>query len=235
MTEQELAAGKEQLATERFKLEREKSEFEQKKLQRVTIAVSTVAVFVSSLQVGVAFLQSRLAAAQTVEKFIPHLQRTETRDAALLTMSVFTDQSFVTQLAEKLKATAVLETLQTKGSSEEKAQASTALSSLDQRRRALIEGMFSADKSARISATTEVVRQWKGDGKLVPELLEYAATRVSNQSGTINALVVLREMDPEQLKANATELSAWLEKAKQNGPQSAGLVNEVTIRMGSAK
>lgn len=235
MTEQELAAGREQLLADRAKLDREKAEFEQKKLQRVTIAISTVAVFVSLLQVGVAFLQSRLAAAQTVEKFIPHLQKTETRDAALLTMTVFTDQSFVTQLAEKLKATAVLEVLQAKGSAGEKEQASTALSSLDRRRKELIAGMFSDDRSVRITATSEIVRQWKDDGRLAGELLDFAGSRVANQSGTVNALVVLRGLSQEQLNANTDELTAWLEKAKQNGPQSAALVEEVIARRGAVK
>ena len=227
MTEAELLAKQEQLAADRTKFERERLEFEQKKLQRLTISISAVAVVVSLLQVGVAFLQSRLATAQTVEKFIPHLQKQETRDAALLTMAAFTDQSFVTQLAEKLKATGVLETLQNKGSDQEKTQASEALTALDKKRKTLIEQIFNSDKQKRIEATTELVRQWASDSKVVPDVIEAASTRLANQSGVINALVVLREASPETLRANSTELSALMEKAKLNGPQTAALVTQV--------
>ena len=230
MTDEDIAAQRQQIADERAKLEKDKAEFEQKKLQRITIAVSSVAVFVSSLQVGVAFLQSRLATAQTVEKFIPHLQKPETRDAALLTMSVFTDQGFVTQLAEKLRATTVLESLQANGTAVEQAQASTALSALDTRRGKLIEQIFAQDKPTRVAATTELVRQWMADPKLLPELVEFAETRTTNTSGVVNTLVVLREANPEQLRANAGDLAPLLDKAKANGPQTADLVNQVMAR-----
>jgi hypothetical protein len=228
MTEAELIAKQDQLAADRTKLERERLEFEQKRLQRMTVAVSAVALVISLLQVGVAFLQSRLATAQTIEKFIPHLQKQETRDAALLTMSVFTDRDFVTQLAEKLKATAVLETLQAKGSTEEKAQASEALSALDIKRADLIAQMFDANKQKRIAATTELVRQWAGDPKIVPQVIEAASTRLTNQSGIINSLVVLREAAPETLRANSAELAPFLEKAESNGPQTRELVADVS-------
>jgi len=234
MTEAELVAKQEQLAADRTRLERERLEFEQKRLQRMTVAVSTVALIISLLQVGVAFLQSRLATAQTIEKFIPHLQKQETRDAALLTMSVFTDQDFVTKLAEKLKATAVLETLQDKGSDQEKANASEALSALDIKRKALIEQMFDANKQKRIEATTELVRQWTGDPKIVPQVIDAASTRLTNQSGIINSLVVLREAAPENLRANSTELSPFLEKAESNGPQTKKLVAEVSLKSARA-
>lgn len=230
MTEAQLIQEKEQLALERAKLEREKLELEQKKLQRITIAVSTVAVVVSLLQVLVGWLQSRLATAQTVEKFIPHLQKQDTRDAALLTMSSFVDQRFVTQLAEKLKATTVLEALQTKGSAQDQTQATQALSALDLQRNALIDKLFDADKPVRIAATTELVRQWAADPKLVPQLIEVAGTRTANQSGTINALVVLREVPAENLRANAADLGPLLDKARANGPQTAALVAEVQQR-----
>lgn len=230
MTESELVKETEQLALDRTKLEREKLELEQKKVQRITVAVSSVAVIVSLLQVLVAYLQSRLTTAQTVEKFIPYLQKQETRDAALLTMSGFVDQKFVTQLAEKLKATTVLETLQANGSEQEKSQASEALSGLGEKRRVLIERMFDAEKQVRIAATTELVRQWSTDPKIVPQVIDFASSRLSNQSGIINALVVLREAPSEGLRANAAELGPFLEKAKANGPQTAALVAEVVLR-----
>lgn len=232
MTDTDIDTARRQLEQERARLERDKLEFESRKLQRVTIAVSIVALLVSGLQVGVAWLQSRLAMAQTVEKFIPHLQRPETRDAALLTMAAFSDQDFVTQLAEKLKATTVLETLQSRGSAPEQARASEALSALDAQRRKLLEQIYDRDKAQRIRATTELVRQWTTDPKLVPDLLATAAapTRVQNGSGTVNALVVLREAAPDALRANANELQPFLETARGNGAQTAALVDEVKAR-----
>jgi hypothetical protein len=227
MNEVELVAAKDALALDRAKLEREKLEFEQKKMQKMTIAISVVALVVSLLQVGVAFMQSRLSTAQTVEKFIPHLQNLATRDAALMTMSAFADRDFVTQLAEKLKATGVLQTLQANGTEQEKANATQALSALDVKRKALLERIFDADKQARIQATTELVRQWKNDPKLVPETIAVASSRIDNPSGVINALVVLREAQPEVLRANSVELADFLERAKKNGSQTAALVAQV--------
>lgn len=234
MTETELAALQKQLGLDREKLEREKLEFEQKKMQRVTIAISVVALVVSLLQVAVAFLQSRLSTAQTVEKFIPHLQKQDTRDAALLTMSAFTDQDFVTQLAEKLKATSVLETLQAKGSDQEKARATEALSSLDVKRKQLLERAFDDNKQTRIQATTELVRQWSNDPKVVPETIAAAGGKAGNASGVVNALVVLREAQPESLRANSAELVPFLERVEGNGPQTRALTAQVRERAGLA-
>jgi len=229
------ANAQQQLAADRVKLERERLEFEQKKLQRLTIAVSAVAVFVSLLQVGVAYLQSQLTQAQTVEKFIPHLQKPETRDAALLTMTEFADQKFVTRLAEKLKATAVLETFQTQGSDQEKAKATDALNALDKKRKSLVAQMFDPDKAKRIESTTELVRQWANDSKVVPEVVQLASKDIKNLNGVINSLVVLREASPETLRANATDLAPFLEAARTNGAQTAALVEEVVKRTPVAK
>lgn len=231
MTEAEILKERELLSLERTKFEREKLEFEQKKLQRMTITVSAVAIIVSLLQVGVAYLQSRLSTAQTVEKFIPHLQKQDTRDAALLTMSGFVDQQFVTQLAEKLKATTVLETFQAKGTEQEKSQASAALSSLDAKRKTLVEKMFDSARQIRIEATTELVLQWTTDASIVPLVIEVASSQLSNQNGIVNALVVLREAPPDSLRANAVEIGPFLEKVKANGgSQTKALVAQVEQR-----
>jgi hypothetical protein len=232
MTEAEMLATQKQLGLDRERLEREKLEFEQKKMQRVTIAISMVALVVSLLQVAVAFMQSRLSTAQTVEKFIPHLQKPETRDAALLTMAAFTDQEFVTQLAEKLKATSVLETLQAKGTDQEKARATEALSSLDVKRKQLLERAFDDNKQTRIQATTELVRQWSSDPKVVPETIAAAGAKAGNPSGVVNALVVLREAQPEALRANSAELLPFLDKVEANGPQTRALTAQVRERAG---
>lgn len=230
-TPEELAARQAKLDAERTRFERERLEFEQKKMQRITVAVSVVALLVSGLQVGVAFLQSRLSTAQTVEKFIPHLQKPETRDAALQTMQAFIPAELVTQIASNLKATSTLEQMATRGTEQEKTQATAALSALDERRRALVLQIYADDKTQRIRATTELVRQWATDPKLVTVLLDIADDRSQNLSGSINALVVLRECPPEALRANAAELMPFLDKVKGNGSQTAALVAQVQERV----
>lgn len=231
MTEAELYKERELLSLERLKLDKEKLEFEQKKLQRLTIAVSFVAVAVSLLQVGVAYIQSRTSQAQTIEKFIPYLQKNETRDAALHTMSSFVDREFVTQLALKLKATAILENLQTKGSQEEKQLASAALSSLEEQRKELVKKIFDSNKMVRIEATSEAIRQWANDPNMAYVLLEFASKNISNHNGIVNTLIVLRELPPESLRANSDELNSFLGKAQNNGQKTAGFVNDVNERM----
>jgi hypothetical protein len=218
------------LELERAKLERERLEFEQKKLQRMTIAVSIVALAVSGLQAFVAFKQSQLATAQTVERFIPYLQRGDTRDAALVTMSAFLEGGLVTQLADKLNATGALETLKTQGSSSEQKQATAALDAVEQRRGALVDRLFDASKPVRIQATAELIQQWRDDPRTVSQVLARAARSASEPSGTINSLVVLSNAPPSVLAANEAELQHYLDRVRGNGEQTAELVDKVRQR-----
>ncbi|KQZ32429.1 hypothetical protein [Duganella sp. Root1480D1] len=225
-----MSAQPDTISADRARLERERLEFERNKSSRLTAIVSTVAIVVSVLQVGVAYLQSKLATAQTIEKFIPYLQKQETRDAALLTMLAFADKDLVTHLAESLRATAVLETVQASGNQEQRDKATAALSDLERSRQALLTQIYAQEKTARVKATTELVRQWNNDPKLVPQVIDHAEKQLADHNGTINALVVLREASPEALRANAADLLPFLAKAANNGAQSSGLAAEIVAK-----
>src|SRR5262249_44748291 len=157
---------REKLDDDRTKFERERLEFEQKKSQRLTIVVSFVAVLVSSLQLGVAFLQSKLTAAQTIEKFIPYLQKAETKDVAILVMQEFSDRELVTRLAGAIKATTALQEIKEQGTPNQVKQVTVVLDELAQKRASLIQRMFGAEKADRIAATTELQREWRSDTKV---------------------------------------------------------------------
>jgi hypothetical protein len=106
-----------------------------------------------------------------------------------------------------------------------------AKSSLDKRRRQLIQDIFSKNKRARISATTELVSGWRKDEKLVPLMLDFAISNISHKSGAINTLVVLQNVDAEFLKENQNQLEAFFEKAAPNGLQTKQHIDKVRERL----
>lgn len=231
MTEQELREQRDKLDNDRVKFERERLEFEQKKLQRLTIAVSFVAVLVSALQLGIAYLQSQLTAAQTIEKFIPHLQKAETKDIAILVMQEFSEPDLVTRLASSLKATGALQEIKEQGTPEQQQQANTILDELAQKRSALIKRMFGTDKADRIAATTELQREWRSDTRVVPEVVALAAQEPTNKSGIINTLVLIRDFPTGVLRANAADIEPLLEAVVGNGLQTEGFVHQIREKL----
>lgn len=232
MTEQELKKQLEKLENDRVKLERERLEFEQKKFQRLTIAVSFVAVLVSVLQVGVAYLQSQLTAAQTIEKFIPYLQKAETKDLAILVMQEFSDRELVTRLAGALKATTALEEIKEQGTPKQQQQVTVVLDDLAQKRTDLIKRMFGSDKANRIAATTELQREWRSDTRVVQEVVAMAAQQPTNKSGVINTLVLIRDFPTDVLRANTAEIEPLLDSVINNGDQTARFVRQVREKLG---
>lgn len=235
MTEQELKEQREKLDLERTKFERERLEFEQKKLQRLTIAVSFVAVLVSALQLGIAFLQSKLTAAQTIEKFIPYLQKAETKDVAILVMQEFSDKELVTRLAGAVKATVALQEIKEQGTPEQKQQVTVVLDELAQKRASLIRRMFGPDKPDRIAATTELQREWRSDTRVVPEVVALAAQQPTNKSGAINALVLIRDFPTGVLRANAAEIEPFLDAVVNNGSQTEVFVRQVRDKLAASE
>lgn len=76
------------------------------------------------------------------------------------------------------------------------------------------------------------MRQWSSDPKVVPETIAAAGGKSGNASGVVNALVVLREAQPEALRANSAELVPFLDKVEANGPQTRALTAQVRERAG---
>jgi hypothetical protein len=243
-----------------LQLERDKLEFERKKREEKFLvrnfgsitagAISVIAVLISSVQVYIAWQQRRiaeaqisiashqdqLAEAQTVQRFIPHLVGQESeKELALITMDSFVNRSVVTKLATKLPSKgseAALQTLSKEGGETEKKLAQSALNELGNRRKQLVEQMFDEDKSTRIAATTQLIREGSADPKLIPLALDRANVEQNkgnqrNNSGIINTIVLLQNIKPELLKQYETEIVAFLERAKDNGPQTADLVSNV--------
>lgn len=229
MSEEEIKKAEQQLQLERLRFESEKLEFQKKKVGRMTIALSIVALFVSVLQVWVALEQRKLAEAQTFEKYIPHLLNTDSKELALMTMSPFVDRAIVANLAEMLKSTETLEDLTKEEASKDDAE--SRLAQLDQQRMALVQNIFSSNKQERINATTTLVRRWSADPKVVSAVLDYAPDHLSNKSGIINSLVVLREFSPQTLRASSEDLIPFMEAARANGPQTAGLVGDINQKL----
>lgn len=250
------------LELEKLKLEREKLEFERKKKEEkffirnfgsiIAGLISFVAVLVSvgqvytaqqqrqiaSTQLSIAEHQTKLSAAQTVERFIPHLVGEDTKkELALITMDSFVDRDVVTKLATKLPSKgseAALQTLVSEGKEEEKELAQKALDDFAKKRVQLVEQMFDADKNTRINATTQLIKEWNTDPKVVSLALERAKIEQDkgerrNDSGIINTLVLLQSISPNILKPYEQEIVPFIERAKGNGPQTAKLVSSINL------
>jgi len=106
-----------------------------------------------------------------------------------------------------------------------------AKSELDMQREQLIKRAFSNQKPVRISATTELIRGWSRDPKLVPEIVEYAIQHLSQKSGVINMLVVLQNVDRNMLIVNKEDILSFVEKAIPNGSQTADHADKVKSRL----
>lgn len=235
MCENELKRQTENLSIEQQQFEKERLEFEQKKLQRLTIVISAVAVLVSFLQVWVAFLQSKLVAAQTMEKFIPYLQKTETKDIAILVMQEFSDRKLVMRLATAVKATEALQEIKNQGTPDQQQQAKVAIDKLAQQRTALIKRIFSSDKFDRIQATTVLYREWLSDSNVFSDVVLEATNQPDNKPGVINALFLISSFPTAILRANVVDIEPLLQRVERNGVQTAEYVKQIRQKMANTE
>lgn len=205
------------LQRERVEIERLRLEVEQKRTHRLMILVSAMAVIVSALQVVVAFQQRQVNAAQTVERFIPHLLNSESKDAALHTMYSFLSHDMVTQLAANLRATAVL-TEVSMSDSPAQPHAQAALQSIERERDQLIISMFAPDRDVRVASTQALMRGWSDDGQTVAALIGQALAQPENDNGIVNSLVFLKGATMSSLAANADAVDRLLQITEDKGP-----------------
>ena len=106
-----------------------------------------------------------------------------------------------------------------------------AKSELDIQRGQLIKRAFSDEKTIRIEATTELIRGWSRDQKLVPEIVKFASQHLSHKSGVINTLVVLENVNINSLLESKEIVRGFIEKAIPNGPQTASHAEKVKKRI----
>lgn len=230
MVENNLEQERIKLELERLRLERERLEFEQKKRGETLLVknfgsiligiISFFAFLVSATQAYIAWQQRRLTEAQTVERFIPHLIKSDSRTLALTTMKSFVDSELVLTLAANLESSPTLEKYAKQGSPEEKQVAQQALDELANRRSSLISQMFSDDKNTRIAATTTLAREWNADPKVIAEALAFANSHRTSKSGIINTLVLFQSFHPLLLKPHYEDLINFLDSVKDNGDQT---------------
>lgn len=106
-----------------------------------------------------------------------------------------------------------------------------AKSELDMQREQLIKRAFDDEKPVRISATTDLIRGWSRDAKLVPELISYANQNLTHKSGVINTLVILQNVDSQSLRDNREAVLDFIQRARPNGPQTAEHGDKVQARL----
>ena len=197
----------------------------------IGFSVSVVAVIVSAIQVYTATQNNKLIEAQTIESFIPHLMKKETKDIALIAMNKYVDRTIVNDMAALLGSETALTVLSKKGSESQKNSSSNTLNELNTRRTVLITKMFDPDKGTRIGATTQLIRNWDHTAQLLEDALLFAKTKSKNKSGTINTLVLLSYFSAELLNSYQEELNDYFNIVKDNGSQTRSNIEKVRENM----
>ena len=86
------------------------------------------------------------------------------------------------------------------------------------KRTELIRDIFSSTKNIRISATELLMKDWRSDELLIPELLDFAMNRFGqekeNMNGIINTILVLNRMDIDILKKNKVTVNQFIAKVE---------------------
>jgi hypothetical protein len=201
--ERELKKLELELLANQAAFQEEKLKFQRSKRFSIAAIVSLLALVISGLQVWVSIEQRKLSQAQTVQQYIPHLIREDSRDLAIKSLRNYFDDEYIIDVAESYKSTVILNQLAKSQDTKTQEQARLALAGIAATRAKLIQNIFSDDKAARIQSANEIVTNWKSDPLLVSDLIDYAELHFDNVNGVYNAAVVLNSLNVSTLRANA--------------------------------
>ena len=211
MDENELKKLELELLAKQAEFQQEKLKFQRSRRFSIAAIVSLLAVIISGLQVWVSIEQRRLSQAQTVQQYIPHLIREETRDLAIKSLINYFDDEYIIDVAESYKSTAMLNRLASSQDEKTREQARQALDEIASARSVLIQNIFGGDKAVRIQSANEIATNWRSDPLLVSELVDYAKRNFDNVNGVYNAAVVLNSLSVSNLRANAGDVEELIE------------------------
>ena len=203
MDERELKKLELELLADQAAFQEEKLKFQRSKRFSIAAIVSLLALVISGLQVWVSIEQRKLSQAQTVQQYIPHLIREDSRDLAIKSLRNYFDDEYIIDVAESYKSTVTLNQLAKSQDAKTQEQARLALAEIATTRAQLIQNIFSDDRAARIQSANEIVTNWKSDPLLVSDLIDYAKLNFDNVNGVYNAAVVLNSLNVSTLRANA--------------------------------
>lgn len=223
MDERELKKLELELLAKQAEFQEEKLKFQRSKRFSIAAIVSLLAVIISGLQVWVSIEQRKLSQAQTVQQYIPHLIREDTRDLAITSLRKYFDDEYIIDVAEIYKSTNTLNRLANSQDEKTKEQARLALDVIAKTRTELIQNIFGDDKAVRIQSANEILTNWKSDPLLVSDLIDYAKKHFDNVNGVYNAAVVLNSLNVSTLRANAgviEEFSELINRTNRNKTKS---------------
>ena len=223
MDENELKKLELELLAKQAEFQEEKLKFQRSKRFSIAAIVSLLAVIISGLQVWVSIEQRKLSQAQTVQQYIPHLIREDTRDLAITSLRKYFDDEYIIDVAEIYKSTNTLNRLANSQDEKTKEQARLALDVIAKTRTELIQNIFGDDKAVRIQSANEILTNWKSDPLLVSDLIDYAKKHFDNVNGVYNAAVVLNSLNVSTLRANAgviEEFSELINRTNRNKTKS---------------
>ena len=223
MDERELKKLELELLANQAEFQEEKLKFQRSKRFSIAAIVSLLALVISGLQVWVSIEQRKLSQAQTVQQYIPHLIREDTRDLAITSLRKYFDDEYIIDVAEIYKSTNTLNRLANSQDEKTKEQARLALDVIAKTRTELIQNIFGDDKAVRIQSANEILTNWKSDPLLVSDLIDYAKKHFDNVNGVYNAAVVLNSLNVSTLRANAgviEEFSELINRTNRNKTKS---------------
>lgn len=177
---------------------------------------------IAAREENIAIINAKISQASLLATFIDHLTSEDLQRQKLAVKGIL--------LALPDKGPEVVEIV-SKSNNKPELQ-SFARDTLDDRRTELIVDMFSESKTARISATTELVRGWTNNPYLVPQLTEYTYENKNNKNGVINALTVLDATELDWLNEYFEMVESTLKAVENNGPQTMELVNAIRNQFG---
>lgn len=187
------------------------------KSRKVSIAVilSILAIIISGLQAWVSIEQRKVSEAQTIQQYIPHLIKEDTREMALKSLRKYFDDEFIIELSKNYNSRRTLVELAKSEKKEVSKKAKEALDSINITRNLLISQVFSDTKAERIQSSNELINNWSKDPLLIPSLITYSEEKFKNKDGVYNAAVILNQLEKKQLKANAKVVVPFVEKVNK--------------------
>ncbi|WP_353778391.1 hypothetical protein [Winogradskyella sp. 3972H.M.0a.05] len=91
---------------------------------------------------------------------------------------------------------------------------------LKDKRNKLAEGLFSEDKSIRLSSYQEIMTGWKNDQEIVISIIDFGEQNLSNKDGIYNALVTLSHLNKATLLKYSSLITEFSKKAEVNGEKT---------------
>ena len=161
----------------------------------------------SENQRQVAMINATVGQSSLIRDFIPHLNSADTSEQNIALVAIL--------YAAPGPGKEIVEIVAKSGNSNASSKANVALAN---KRKDLINSLFSFQKHTRLIAANEISSNWTSDNKIINELIVKAKNCLHNNSGIIdcnngvyNVIIVLQNFPKELLKVHEKEIQALID------------------------